>query len=191
VEAKRVAEIIPLEGDDLFARALLIGAPMAQYGELTHVVQSEGVTLTWAVRDEEPRVLDPDRARRQYTRLSAPPKTMDRPLTVNGVLYRVITESTREGCRGSVGLHLHQWSARPPGESKGKRPRIIALYESVEIENRIKDGLVGESVEARLVIRQPVPGTSIDPDRYDLVVVNIAQGPTEDSILGQSLIDYE
>src|SRR5437588_145601 len=82
-------------------RALLIGAPVSYYTELAHTVQSEGVTLTWEVRDQEPRLLDPDRARRQYNRLSAPPQTRDRPLTVNGVLYRVITESTREGYRGS------------------------------------------------------------------------------------------
>lgn len=188
-EAVRVAELITLEGDELFGRALLIGPPIAQYSELAHTVQTEGVTLAWVVRDQEPRILDPDRARRQYNRLSASPKTRDRPLTVNGVLYRVITESTRDGYRGSVGLRLHEWSARPPGVSKGKRPRVIALYESKEIENQIKQGLVGESVEARLVIRQPVPGTSIDPEQYDLVLIDISEGPAEDSVLGESMID--
>lgn len=187
-EAQRVAELIPLEGDDLFSRALLIGPAAAQYSELAHIVQSEGVTLIWYARNDEPRELRPDHARAQHARLSQPPRTVDRPQTVNGVLYRVITESTRDGYLGSVGLHLHSWSAKPPG-STSKRPRVIALYESPEVESQIKAGLVGESVEAGLVIRLPVPGSTFEPERFDLVLERIGSGPTEESALGEQVFD--
>lgn len=63
------------------------------------------------------------------------------------------------------------------------------VYETREIEDQIKVGLIGEPVEARLMIRQPVPGTSIEFDRYDLVLMEIKRGPTEESILGKSLLD--
>ncbi len=35
-------------------------------------------------------------------------------------------------------------------------------------------------MEARLLIRQPVPGTAIEPDRYELIVDSIGRGPPED-----------
>jgi hypothetical protein len=155
---------------------------MRQYNQLAQVVQNEGITLKWEVRGQPARVLTADRAHRQHTRLSKPPPTQDRPLVVNGVLYRVITESTREGFLGSVGIHLHSWSARPP--SDGSKARVIAFYEKPEVEDSIKEGLVGEPVEATLLVRQPVPMTSIDPERFDLVLDDLALGPPEDEILG-------
>lgn len=184
-QAQRVGELIDLDGEEFFDRALLIGEPMRHYSDLTQVVQSEGVKLKWKVRGEEPHILTTARAQRHHTRLSAPPKTQDRPLTVNGVLYRVITESTRDGYLGSVGIHLHQWSARPP-RAKPKA-RILALYENREIENEIKKGLIGEDVEATLMIRHAVPGTSIDPERFDLVLSAIDHGDPEGELTGSML----
>jgi hypothetical protein len=187
VQAERVAELMDLEGDQLFQRALQIGSPVRQYNELTQLVQSEGITLAWAVRDRKPRVLAPDLAERQHSRLSAPTKTQDRGLVLNGTLYRVITESTREGFLGSVGIHLHSWSARPPGDRA--KTRVIAFYEKPAVEEKIKAGLVGEPVRAELLIRQPIPGTSIDPERFDLVLDDLRSGPPEDEILGPGLFD--
>lgn len=176
-EAQRVAELIELDGDDFFRRALLVGEPMKAYSDLAQIVQSESVTLRWEVRGEKPRHLTADRAHRHHARLTSPPKTQDRPITVNGSLYRVITESTRDGYVGSVGIHLHGWSSRPP--KAAKKARIIARYDNRAIERAIKDGLVGEPVEATLLIRHAVPGTSIDPERFDLVVQDIKIGAPE------------
>ena len=187
-QAVRVADLIDLEGDDLFARALQIGRPMKQYQDLTQLVLSEGVTLRWAVEGSEPRVLSPERAELQHLRLSAAPKLQDRSLIVNGVLYRVITESTREGFLGSVGIHLHSWSARPPRAKE----RVIALYESVDLERRIREGLVGEPVQAELLVRQPVLGTSIDPEQFVLVLNAIGSGPPENDFVALPIdVDIE
>jgi hypothetical protein len=179
VYAERVADLIDAEGDQFFRRALLIGTPMKHYNDLTQVVTSEGVTLTWAVLGQPPRVLPPDRAERQHERLSAPPETVDRSLVVNGVLYRVITESTREGFLGSVGIHLHSWSAKLPNDPK--RRRLIARYEKRDVAETIKRGLVGEPVRAHLLLRTPAPGSSIDPNRVDLILDDLEEGPPEDS----------
>jgi hypothetical protein len=128
--------------------------------------------------------------RSHHTRLSAPPDTQDRPLTVNGVLYRVITESTtRQDYLGSVGIHLHEWSARPPRASR--KQRIIALYEDPEMATLIKAGLIGEPVKATLQIRHAVPGTSIDPDRFDLVLSDIESGPPEGELTGSFFEDLD
>ncbi|HEX8743598.1 MAG TPA: hypothetical protein VF712_10735 [Thermoleophilaceae bacterium] len=181
-QAERVAELIDLEGDELFARALQIGRPMRQYDDLAQLVLSEGITLRWTVQGDEPRVLSPARADRQHLRLSAPPELKDRDLTVHGVLYRVITESTREGFLGSVGIHLHSWSTRPPGDKS--KTRLIAFYEKRSVEAEIKEGLIGEPVTAKLLIRQPLPGTTIEPERFDLVLDDLEPGPPEDDRMG-------
>ena len=187
-QAQRVGQLIDLEGDEFFHRALLIGEPMRHYSELAQVVQSEGVKLSWEVRGEDPHVLTTARAQRHHTRLSAPPTTQDRPLIVNGVLYRVITESTREGYAGSVGIHLHEWSARPPRAKP--RQRIIALYEDRDIEAEIKKGLIGEPVEALLLVRHAVPGTTIEPEKFDLVLSVIDHGDPEGELTG-SMFDED
>jgi hypothetical protein len=184
--AKRIADLIELEEDELYQRALEIGRPTERYSELVQFVQSESVTLRWQVRGERPRVLTPDRAHRQYTRLTAEVPKIDRPLPINGVLYRVIAEQRGEHL-GTVGIRLHRWSAVPPGYNKGAK--VIAAYERAEVERTIRDGLLNESVEARLLIRTPVPGTSFDPDRRDLIVDDLTRGPSEEDRLGPRLID--
>ncbi len=55
------------------------------------------------------------------------------------------------------------------------------------MEDAIKEGLIGEPVEAVLLIRQPKPKLSIDPEHVELVVEAIAHGPTEESRLGSTL----
>ena len=163
---------------------------MSSGKELAQVVQNDGIRMRWAVRGEEPRSLSPARARRHHALLSAPPKTQDRPLTVNGVLYRVLTElTTRDEYAGSVGIHLHDWSARPP--RAGHKHRVIAYYANREIEDVIKEGLIGESVEAKLKIRQPRPGTSIDPERFELVVSEIKKGPPEGELTATMFEDFD
>lgn len=184
--AGRVAELIDLEGDALYARALEIGSPARQYAELTRLVETEGVTLEWSVREEEPRVLTPRRAGNQHARLLKPGETRAREMGVHGVLYRVITEPTVQGYSGSVGIQLHSWSARPPGVRSRK---LLANYEARRVEEQIKDGLVGESVEARLSVREPIPGASLELERFRLVVENLKLGPHEDSILGPGLLE--
>lgn len=185
--AERVAHLMELDGDDFFAAALQMGSPARQYAEMTKIVQSEGVTLEWAVRDQTPAVLTSERAHRQHARLTARVETTDHELTVNGTLYRVITESTREGYRGSVGIHLYDWSGRPPGDPK--RKRILPLYEKEEVERKIKEGLIGEPIEARLLVRRPVLGTSFEPDSFELVLDDLESGPSADSHKGGSLFE--
>jgi len=77
------------------------------------------------------------------------------------VLYRVITEPTKEGTLGTVGVHRHSWSAGLPNDPT--RERIIAPYDSPQVPESIRsDRLVGEPVEADLILRQPVPGLTLD-----------------------------
>ena len=175
--AQLVAELLELEGEDFLRRALLIGLPMRHYRDLAHDVQREGVRLQWDVRGQSPRLLTTERAYQHYTLLNERPQMQDRPITVNGTLYRVITEIDREPYLGSVGIHLYKWSIRPPRvRPKG---RIIAYYEDRDVGDAIKQGLIGDPVQARLFIRHPIPGTSIEASRYHLVLKELAGGPPE------------
>jgi hypothetical protein len=71
------------------------------------------------------------------------------------------------------------------------RPSVLSPDRAQRQHARLsaKDRLNCESVEARLLIRQPVPGTSIDPDRVDLILDDIERGPPEDAIFGESLLE--
>ena len=184
--ARTVAQLIDLEGDELFARALEIGAPANAYSKLAHFVESEGVTLSWKPRDDTAHKLTPPRAARQFARLSAEPPRQDRPMTINGVLYRVIAEP-QDSHLGTVGIKLHDWSARPPRRQRGAR--VLAAYDKTEVADAIKAGLIGEPVEARLLVRHAVPLTTIDPERVQLIVDHIESGPSEDSRLGPRLVE--
>ena len=175
--AQQIADLLELEGEEFLRRALLIGAPMRHYRELAGVVQREGVELTWQVRSAPTRRLTNDRAHRHYTALSEPARTQDRPLTVNGTLYRVITEIDREPYLGSAGIHLYKWSIRPPRVRRSGR--IIVYYEDRDVAEKIKHGLIGDPVEAHLAVRHPIPGTSIEADRYHLVLQRVGGGPAE------------
>jgi hypothetical protein len=187
VQAQRVAGLLELEGDALFNGALQLGAAGAQrYNELAQVVHSEGVTLSWRVRDEAERILSPDRAERQHTRLARPGKLEDRFLTVNGVLYRVIAEP-RGDHLGTVGIRLHEWSSRPPGVSKGGK--VFPAYTSHEVEDAIKNGLINEPIQANLRLQYAAHGTSIRPGLQEIFLDAIEKGPTEDSALGEPMFE--
>jgi hypothetical protein len=186
--ANRIAELIDLEDEQLFESALSIGLPAQRYTELTHFVESEGIALHWTPRGEPTRILTPQRAARQHARLSKEPPHDERELIVNGVLYRVITD--RQDRRlGTVGIRLHSWSAHPPARHGVRRKSVIAAYETKQVEDSIKAGLIGEPVQALLTVRQPMLGLSIDPEHVELVVSAIESGPTEESRLGPSFLD--
>jgi hypothetical protein len=181
--ARRIAELIDLEDQELFARALEIGLPAQRYTDLAQFVESEGVTLRWTPRGDATRVLSPERASRQHARLIAEPPHDERSVVVNGVLYRVIADR-KDSYLGTVGIRLHSWSLRPPARHGVQRRSIIAPYEERSVEEAIKQGLIGESVQAEILIRQPVFGLSIDPEHVELLVASVAVGPTEESRLG-------
>jgi hypothetical protein len=185
--AKRIAELIDAEPDELFARAIELGEPAKRYADLVHFVESEGIALQWRPRGEEPRTLTVRHAALQYARLIAEPPHDERPLRVNGVLYRVIADR-QEARLGTVGIRLHYWSAKPPSRHGVSRRVVLASYRDREVEDAIKQGLIGEPVEAVLSVRQPKLGLSIDPEHVELVVTGISRGPTEDSRLGPNII---
>jgi hypothetical protein len=184
VTAERIAELIELEDDELFAHAVQMGAPAQRYDELVQFVQSEGISLEWRPRNQKPRRLPADRAQRQHVRLNAEPRLVEHPITVNGVLYRVIAEPTSDDDLGSVGIHLHRWSSRPPGFRKH---RLLAHYEDPEVRDTIKAGLIGEPITARIVVRQAAPGTSIAPNRQRFILAGLERGPSEGARLGTPL----
>lgn len=187
--ARRIADLIAQEdAEELYRLAVQIGRPALRYNDLTQLVESEGVTVEWAPRDTEPQLLTPARARRQHTRLSADPPTVEREILINGRLYRVIAEP-REGRLGTVGIHPFNWSARLPGMPK--QATIIAEYENADVEKQIKGGLIGDPVEATLRIQAPAPGSSIDPDRVRKILVAIRKGPGEHSIYGSPMFDED
>lgn len=188
VQAERVAGLIDVQGEELFRRALSIGAPVARYSRLTRLVRDEGVSLRWAVRGEPARTLRPQAAEQQYALLTATPRLREREQTANGTLYRVIAESVRENERGTVGIHLFDWSARPP-QHRGER--IIVSYEDPNVEAQIKAGLIGEPVVARLLLREPVPGTGVVLETPPPVLRDIQLGPREESRLGLGRLDDE
>lgn len=176
--AERVARLIEVEDPEaLFARALEIGDAAKAYGELAHFVESEGFTLKWQPRGQEPRYLDPERAGRHWSRLTEKPPTVDRGMTIHGTLYRVIAEP-RDSHIGTVGVRLFSWSAAP--ERRGRKERsVIAGYETTAVEDAIKRGLIGEPVKARLLVRTPQPGTSVDVGTAEFIVDRIELGPAE------------
>jgi hypothetical protein len=98
-------------------------------------------------------------------------------MRINGVLYRVITESRDEDHLGTIGIRLHSWSATPPGYTKGSR--VIAQYIDRAVEHQINDGLLNKAVEAGMLIRTPRPGTSFDPKKRTLLVEYLEPGPGE------------
>lgn len=170
-QAAVIAEIIDLEGDELFESAFQVGPPMQHYIELLRLIENNGIRLTWAARNHTPRELSPAKAHKQHERLTEPPEMRERAMTVQGTLYRVQTETSNEEFEGAVGIVLHKDSAVPPGTKTPKRYPI--LYADPGLEGKIKNGLVGEYVEADLVIREPVHGTVITPEPIHPILVDI------------------
>lgn len=186
--ARRVAELIDLEGDELFAQAVRVGRPAEHYRELVHFILNEGVTVSWTPRGDRPRELTPDRAAVQHKRLIAEPEMSERTLTVNGKLYRVIATPAEERL-GTVGIRLHDWSARPPARGAKYQQTILVAYRTREVEDAIRDGLFGQPVAARILIRQPLPGASLDAEDVSLELVEISAGPSEESRKGPRLME--
>lgn len=184
--AQRIARLIDLDGDDLFAHAVALGRPAASYAELARFVEGEGFTMTWAAAGDEPRVLEQTRAAAQVAILTAEPPSDPRQLTIFGELYRVITDR-KDTQLGTIGVRLYSWSPRPPARGGLARQTVIAPYASTDVEGAIKSGLIGEPVEVQLLIRQPRPGYSIDPQNVTIEVVEIKSGPGENSRLGDPM----
>jgi hypothetical protein len=182
--AERVAELIDLEGDDLWARAVGLGPPARRYTELTQLVQSEGFTVEWAAKGSETRELTPDRAGRQHTRLVREPEMRVHDITLSGILYRVIADPVLT--TGRIGIKLFESSIEAPGPRK-HAPLID--YEGENLHNAIRDGLIGEPVEAVVHVKQPRPGRSIDPNVVVLQLASIARGEGEPSELWLSIHD--
>jgi hypothetical protein len=176
--AIRVAQLVASEPDELFERAVRIGPPARRYAELARLVESVGVTLKWEPTDAEPVELTPSTAEAHVMALTREPDLAEHVMHVHGVLYRVFAER-RNDRLGTIGIHLFQWSARPTGHAK-----LLAAYESPDVGYAIKDGLIGEPVEARLQIREALPGTSIEPGHRMPIVVEIRRGDPDETRFG-------
>jgi hypothetical protein len=50
------------------------------------------------------------------------------------------------------------------------------------LEEAIKDGLIGEWIEARVRLTEPVPGTGLSTDARRVELVSVSQRPTPLSI---------
>ncbi len=180
--AVKIRALMELEGDELFASAIKIGPSANRYVEFVHLVSTTGVSITWTPRDDKPVMLDPDRAARQHVLLSAEPQLREVEMTLIGVLYRVISDPTK--IEGSIGIKLAKESPRPPWH---KGSWIKVEFNRHELEATIKEGLIGESVEARVEIPEPVPGTGLwksELQRVELRSINPRPTPLSiDSLL--------
>lgn len=179
--AHQIAELITLEDDALFQRAVELGGRRIRpYDELAKLVASDGLTLDWHPLDADSVRLSPERAAQQRKRFAEPPEMREWTLAVNGLLYGVLTEAPAK--EGSIRIRPHEWSNLPPGASKKGMLRIH--YEGPELSAKIKEGLIGEPVEAIVRVMQPRPGSAIDADQMELSLADIYQGPTEASAYG-------
>jgi hypothetical protein len=190
--AKRVAGLIELDDNELFAKARELGAPAHKYSELAHFVENEELTLEWKPHGEKARILTPQRAAIQYALLTAEPSTKDHRMTIHGTLYRIIAEPQRGRlgtlAMGTLGIRLFNWSAKPRSRHR-QGQKVLALYLNDAVESSVREGLIGNPVEATLIIRQPDPGTAIDPEVVELIVDTIKAGPSEKSRLGTKIFD--
>jgi hypothetical protein len=188
--AARVSRLFELDGDELLAAAIRLGEVAPQYSALVQLVESEDIIMSWRPRSQPERVLRPLHATTQRRVLSQPPPFTERQLTVNGILYRVITpDDDAEDARGGLGLRLFGWSARPSGHT---RKGLLASYDSPEITRLINErGLLGKPVEAVLRIRTPKPGASVDPKWVRRDYIELREGRPEDELLGRLPFDVE
>ncbi|HEX3509819.1 MAG TPA: hypothetical protein VHT27_01845 [Solirubrobacteraceae bacterium] len=176
--AVKVKDLIELEGQDLFASAIKIGPSANKYVDFVRLVSTTGVSITWRPRDEKPAKLDPDRATRQHALLSSEPELRRVEMTLIGVLYRVISDPTK--IEGSIGIKLAKESRRPPWQTGSW---INVHFNRHDLEATIKDGLIGEPVEARVEIPEPVPGTGLwKSDLQRVELRSIKSSPTPLSI---------
>jgi hypothetical protein len=177
VAATRIQRLIDLDGDDLFAAALEIGPEAMRYVEFVHLVETSGISLTWTPRGQKGSELEANRASQQYARLTVEPALRETEMTLVGLLYRVIADPSK--IEGSIGIKLAKESSRPPWH---KGSWVNAFFVRDMLEEAIKDGLIGEWVEARVRLTEPVPGTGLSTDARRVELVSVSQRPTPLSI---------
>jgi hypothetical protein len=160
----RIAQLISLEGDELFARAVEIGPRMASYVELAKLVQSEGIALDWEVAARTVR-LESEKAADQYLRLSEPPEVRHRSLGIDGLLYRVIYEGPG---RGRVGIKLSKHSPLPP---RRRGHTVVVQYDDKEIEDLVLHQLIGQPVILGVQVAEYAPMTNVfgDPPPHPMI----------------------
>ena len=184
VAAQLVSELMELEPDELFARALEIGPRIESYDNLARFVVSQGVTLDWTPAGQPTRVLGPERARQHHHRLNVEPELQEREMTINGVLYRVIEDPVAK--RGRIGIGMFNWSPEPPGyKVPGK---VLLDFEGERLQRQI-EGLLGEAVEATIRVRTPRVGSSVDLERVELELLRIEAGEGDIAAYGMPLFD--
>jgi hypothetical protein len=178
VAATRIQRLIDLDGDDLFAAALEIGPEAMRYVEFVHLVETSGISLTWTPRGQKGSELETNRASQQYARLTVEPALRETEMTLVGLLYRVIADPSK--IEGSIGIKLAKESSRPPWHKGGSWVNVFFVRDM--LEEAIKDGLIGEWVEARVRLTEPVPGTGLSTDARRVELVSVSQRPTPLSI---------
>jgi hypothetical protein len=174
--ALRIKQLIDLDDDELFRHALEIGPEARRYVDFVHLVGTSGATVTWKPRGEKPSQLPPARANRQWTRLTVEPERREQQMTLIGVLYRVIADPTK--VEGSLGIKLAKESPRPHWH-RGSWVNVVFKKDELEA---IKEGLIGEAVEARIRMDEPVPGTGIATEHPHVELIEIARRPESLSI---------
>lgn len=184
--AVEVAQLIELPEESIFERAVEMGSKVRSYDALTRFVVSEDVTLDWTPGGSETAQLRPARANAHHEKLNAEPKTRDREMTVNGLLYRVIEDPVLR--RGRIGIGMFDWSPEPPGyKAPGK---VLLEFEGDPLHRDIKE-LIGEPVQAQVIVREPMHGTAIDINRVHLILKEISRGEGEASAYGLPLLDAD
>jgi len=188
ITARQVQSLIDVDGDDLFGRAVALAPEQARkYVDFVHLLAANEVGLKWEPRDTPPSELRPERASRQYSRLTVEPEMRERQMTLIGVLYRVIADPSK--VEGSLGIKLSKESPQP---TLKKKSWVNVFFDREHLES-IK-GLVGEAVEARVRFMEPVPGTGIPMEQPRVELVAINQRPkalTIDELLGEDGQDAE
>lgn len=139
----QVADLIALEGDELFERAVEVGQGIASYVELAQFVQTEGIDLEWVVAERAVR-LEPARAAKQYERLNQEPEQRSRMMTIDGLLYRAIWDGPGYG---RAGIKLSRYSPLPP---RRRGHTVIVEYDDREIEDLVLHQLIGKPVIVQL-----------------------------------------
>jgi hypothetical protein len=152
-----IGRLIASTDDELFSVAYGVGRGAAAYAELIRLVEANDITMEWKPRDQPMQRLDPQRAGRQYERLTRQPNVRERPLRIEGLLYRAIME--RPGY-GTAGIKLSKASPLPP---RRKGNNVVVRYQSPAVEQRILHDLLGQMVVATVKI------VELDPESRSIV----------------------
>lgn len=186
--ATAVAELIELDGTDLMARATdLSTASVRGYDQLAHFVASHGLTIDWQPEEQRPSTLDHERAELQHRLLTAAPPPRDRTMRLNGVLYRLIEDPLTK--LGRIGVGLFDWSLGPPGYPKPPC-KVIVEFEGGDLHEEIKR-LIGEPVEAEVVVSEPRLGSAVGYSRARLTLTSIIPGKGDLAEYGEPLFELD